>query len=120
MLDDTDDLVPESFSLISENSYVAVFSSENSFELFYIIKVIDKCVALEDEFDIYGHVIQSGSEYCKGYYLEKVIERGEYVQYKIMKKLVYFYAREVFSPSVPVGDNLTLSISVHLSLAELI
>ena len=53
MLDDTDNLASENFKFITENSYVAVYSSLNSFELFYIIKVVNKCIADVDKSDIY-------------------------------------------------------------------
>ena len=55
----------------------------------------------------------------KGFHLEKIKEKGSYVKYKIMTKMVYFYRGEVFSPSVPIDENLSIPISVYLSLAEI-
>ena len=89
-LDETDDLATEMYTLITESLCVAVYSDQNSLELFYLIKVENKCVADEDMSDVYGHLIQKGSEFCSGYYLEKIREKGEYIYYKLLRKLVYF------------------------------
>ena len=86
--------------------------------LFYVINVNEKCVADEDTTDIYGHIIQKGSQYCKGYYLEKISEKKLYIRYKQLKNLVYFYPNEVFSPWVPINKELCLSLAEYQFLSD--
>ena len=119
-LDETDDLKHERFTRFDKDSYVAVYSPENALELFYIVKVEKKCIANDEVFDIYNHIIPKGEEYCSGKYLEKVIQKGDYVQYKKLKKTVYIHPNEVFAPSVPINndEDLRLPMAVYLSLAE--
>ena len=117
-LDESDDMDPELFTFIEKDNYVAVYSQENSLELFYVIKVFDKCIADEDTTDIYSHVIQKGAQYCNGYYLEKISEKKQYIYYKQLKKAVYFYPNEVFSPWVPIDEDLCLPLGEYLFLAN--
>ena len=42
LLDENDDMDPEMYTFIEENSYVALYSAPNSLELFYIVKVLKK------------------------------------------------------------------------------
>ena len=83
-IDEADD--PEMLVFIMGNSYVALFSSPKSLELFFLLKVEPKSAADQDMIDIYGHLIQKGSEYICGYYLEKIAEKKQKVFYKQLKK----------------------------------
>ena len=61
-LDETDNTESEMFAFIEEDSFIGVYSSSKSLELFYILKVIEKAIAEDDIIDIYGHLIQKGAQ----------------------------------------------------------
>ena len=103
LLDENDDMDPEMYTFIEENSYIALYSAPNSLELFYIVKVVKKTIAVDD-IDIYGHTVPNGSEYIEGHYLEKINEKKDKIYYKELKKLelkklVYVYPTKIFLPS---------------------
>ena len=112
LLDETEDNDPAMYTFVEENSYVALYSSSKSLELFYLLKVIGKSVATEDMIDLYGHLINKGSEYIHGHYLEKIGEKKSKVLYKELKKIVYIYPSEIFCPSVPI-DKTGLFLTAH-------
>ena len=119
MLDETDDVESEMFTFIESNSFVALYSASNSLELFYILKVTEKDVAEDDIIDIYGHIIQEGSNYIKGFYLEKIDEKKGKFYYKQLKKTVYVYPHEVFCPFVALDkDGLFLTALDYQFLAD--
>ena len=119
MLDETDDVESEMFTFIESNSFVALYSASISLELFYILKVTEKDVAEDDIIDIYGHIIQKGSNYIKGFYLEKIDEKKGKFYYKQLKKTVYVYPHEVFCPFVALDkDGLFLTALDYQFLAD--
>ena len=85
-LDETDDMDPEMYTSIEKGSYIALYSSCKSFELFYTLKLLKKAVAEQDIIDIYGHRVQKNSSYIEGVYLEKTKEKDGKVFYKELKK----------------------------------
>ena len=118
-LDETDNTESEMFTFIEEDSFIGVYSSSKSLELFYILKVIEKAIAEDDIIDIYGHLIQKGAQYIKGFYLEKVDERKNNVFYKQLNKTVYVYPAEIFCPAVPIDKNgLYISVLEYIFLAD--
>ena len=108
------------FAFIEEGGYVAVYSTRTSHELFYVLKVIEKCVAQQDEIDIYGHLIQNGAQYIKGYYLEKLSDRKGKVAYKQLNKIVYFYPSKCFCPAVFLDKDLCMPLGDYQFLADTI
>ena len=57
-------------------------------------------------------------EVIRVYYLEKISEKKLYIHYKQLKKLVYFYPSEVFSPWVPINEDLCLSLAEYQFLSD--
>ena len=47
-------------SILTKNTTIALYSSSNSLELFYLCKVIDFGVAIENMVDDYNHIIPLG------------------------------------------------------------
>ena len=47
-------------SVLTKNTTIALYSSSNSLELFYLCKVIDFGVAIESMVDEYNHIIPQG------------------------------------------------------------
>ena len=84
--------------------------SSSSFEFFYIIKVARKTTAEDNLCDHYGHNIQKGSQYVKGYNSEKVSEKKWKIMYKQLKQEVFIHPFEIFCPAVPIADDLSLSL----------
>ena len=119
LLDETDAIESDMFTFIETDSYVALCSTPDSLELFYILKVNEKDVANDDKIDIYGHVIQKGAHYIKGFYLEKLDEKKGKIFYKQHTKIVYVYPAEVFCPSVAIHEiGLYLTASEYQFLAD--
>ena len=58
---------------MSSGSCVALYSSPNSFEMFYLCKVIKTGIASESLNDDYNHIIEKGVKYLKCNYLEKEV-----------------------------------------------
>ena len=52
-------------SVLTKNTTIALYSSSNSLELFYLCKVIDFGVAIENMIDEYNHIIPQGSRYIE-------------------------------------------------------
>ena len=59
------------FELIEPGTFVAVRSSTNAFEPFYLIEIVDKGIASYNITDSYGHMILKCERYAEGIYLEK-------------------------------------------------
>ena len=52
-------------SVLTKNTTIALYCSFNSLELFYLCKVIDFGVAIENMIDEYNHIIPQGSRYIE-------------------------------------------------------
>ena len=103
------------FTLVEEGSFVALYSSSNSLELFIILKVSGKKVAEDDISDIYGHCIRKGTPYIEGKYLEKIEKKNankNKIYYKELSKTVYIHPGEIFFPAVLVNE-IDLSIDIE-------
>ena len=104
---------------VEPNSFIAVYSSSKSLELFYIIHVIEKLIAEDDMIDLYGHIIPNGEHYLKGHYLEKVDQKKDKITYKKHKKVVFIHPYEIFCPVVQMNpEELYLPIEDYLYLAD--
>ena len=55
--------------------------------------MVRKTVVDDDKIDIYGYTIQNGSEYIKGYYLEKAKETKRKVFYKQLNKSMFILVK---------------------------
>ena len=58
-------------------TYVALYSSPDSFETFFLCCVVDVGVAPEMMVDDYNHTTEKGSMYLKCNYLEKNLKKKE-------------------------------------------
>ena len=74
------------FEIVETGNIVAFFAPPESFEMFYLCKVI--AVAKKEMIDDYHHTIQKGSVYLKCHYLEKVSGKRSKVGYKQLSKNV--------------------------------
>ena len=108
-----DELEPNEVALkeaIQPDTYIALRSPANSFELFFLFYVKDCVTADKDSTDDYGHKVLNGQQYFTGYYLEKNGETKKYVKYKELKKKTAFcVANEVQNIFVQI-DRKTLRL----------
>lgn len=58
-------------SILAKGCGITLVSQQSSLELFYLCKVFDFGVALEQLSDKYNHPIKKGEKYMKGQYLQK-------------------------------------------------
>ena len=70
-------------SVLTKNTTTALYSSSNSLELFYLCKVIDFGVAIENMVDEYNHIIPQGSRYIECQYYQKQKETKSKIHYKL-------------------------------------
>ena len=106
------------FEFIETPCYISVLSPNSAHELFYLFKVIEKCVAQEDCQDIYGHKIFKNELYLKGYYLEKQSDKKTAVVYKLLDRhLVYIHINEIHQTFIDFDEcNMSMTKEEYLSL----
>ena len=68
-------------SVLTKNTTIALYSSSNSLELFYLCKVIDFRVAIENMVDEYKRIIPQGSPYIECQYYQKQKETKSKIRY---------------------------------------
>ena len=71
-------------SILTKNTTIVLYSSSNSLELFYLCKVIDFGVAIENMVNGYNHIISQGSRECL--YYQKQKETKSKIHYKLLPK----------------------------------
>ena len=120
LLDEVNNIPNEIFSIVKPESFVALYRSQNSLELFYLCKILKKSIAEEDLIDIYGHLVQKGFEYFPGFYLEKVVVKISKVLYKQLQKIVYIHPSEILCSVVAVDRDLSLSLEEYQFLCDAI
>ena len=69
---------------LTKNTTMALYSPSNSLELFYLCKVIDFGVAIENMVNGYNHIISQGSRECQHYQKQK--ETKSKIHYKLLPK----------------------------------
>ena len=74
-------------SVLTKNTTIALYCSFNSLELFYLCKVIDFGVAIENMVDEYNHIPQ-GSPYIECQYYQKQKETKSKIYYRLLPKNV--------------------------------
>ena len=121
--DEEDDL--EKYELVVDaiqvGSHVAIHSSVNSLEIFFLCKVtVGLKYTEEDIADFFGHCIPSGQQYFTCKYLELVdsMPRKGFYKYKILKRDVYLTPCQVFSIDVKMKDEKFLAVSEFQFLAD--
>ena len=65
------------FELLQKETFIAICSPPMSQELFYLCRVLDFGVALDDLCDKYNHKVPKGTSYIKCQYLERICEKKE-------------------------------------------
>ena len=113
---DNNDVQPEMFTFIEENTYIAVTAKKRLWNCSMLSRLL-KNVLLMRILLLFMDTYRKGV-YCKGYYLEKISEKKLYIRYKQFKKMVYFYPNEVFSPCVPINEDLCLSLAEYQFLSD--
>ena len=68
-------------SVLTKNTTIALYSSSNSLELFYLCKMIDFRVAIENMVDKYKCIIPQGSPYIECQYYQKQKETKSKIHY---------------------------------------
>ena len=91
---------PQTYTFTEEDTYVAIYSSRQSFELFYIVHINKKCVAEESKSDIFGHVVKKGDGYFEAYYLEKTKEKKKERSSTRKSRRLYMYIQRKYSAQV--------------------
>ena len=77
-------------------SICAIAASEKSCDTVWFVKIVTTDIASQSIRDDYGHVIQEGSRYIEGRYLEK----KHFIIYKEMAKVLYCYQSSIVYPFV--------------------
>ena len=86
--------------IVVPNSFIALFSPPDSFELFYLCHAFSVETASEMVIDQYNHIIQQGEKYIVCKYLEKLKEKRGCIYYKSLPKTVYVLPAQVLCPLV--------------------
>ena len=76
-------------SILNKNTTIALYSASNSWELFYLCKVLDFGIADENMVDDYNHLIPKGSKYMKYQHYQKQNESYSGIHHKLFPKIVY-------------------------------
>ena len=112
---------------VKPGNVAALFSPPNSLELFYLCKVIESGVAIEDLCDIYNHYVSKGTPYLLVNYFEKKsnseFSKNGHVIYRLIKKSVYVLPAQVMSPNVNVtyiGTDVYLLMNEYQWLSDMI
>ena len=95
--------------MIVPGSYIALHAFSN-FELFYVCKVVEVCVAEVDCMDENGHTVRKGESFLKCHYMTHEKEKKGSHFYKECKQLVFVTYNQILSPLVNMSASLTLSI----------
>ena len=103
-------------SILTKNTTIALYSSSNSLELFYLCKVIDFGVAIENMVNGYNHIISQGSRECQHYQKQK--ETKSKIHYKLLPKNIYVFPTQVLSLLVNLIENNVLMIEDYQWLCD--
>ena len=111
------------FDVVETGSFVAVYShgEDHTHELFSIVKVIERRVAMEDITDDHHHTIRKGESYFFGFYLEKLHEQPKRrtISYKLLEdKEVFILPGQIFFPCVPFRNDLQLKLDDYQFLCD--
>ena len=104
------------YEFIDTPSTVAVLSCHAS-QPVYLIRIVDKGIAISKIEDRFGHTNLEGQHYLKGFYLcttrSKTLSK---LQFTVMKEAVYVMTDEVFETFIEVDENLQMSKGVYSNL----
>ena len=77
--------------VLSKNTTIALYSSSNYLQLFYLCKVLDFESAAESMTVEYNYVISKGSKFIKCYYYKKQKELRSGIHYRLLPKSVFVF-----------------------------
>ena len=103
---------------VNPGSFIALYSSPQSFEMFYLCHVVNITIATETVCDDYGNVIEKGVKYLICKYLEKKAKKKGQIIYKMLNKSVYVLPAEVVYPFVTLSDDLSMSAADYQWLTD--
>ena len=117
--DDENEICGESvMECLTKDSAIALYSHSSAFELFYVCKVVDFGIAKQELRDSSDHFIEEGQNYIQCQYYEKVEEKRQKVQYRLLSQLVYVHLAQVLSPYVAMNEDCSLHISDYQWLCD--
>ena len=97
---------------VEPGSYIALYCSPESFEMFYLCHVKAIEAASDDIVDDYNHTIRKGTKYLKYKCLEERSEKKVNIFYKLVQKVYILPAQAVY-PFVSLRDDLLVSASKY-------
>ena len=100
------------------NSFIALFSPPESFELCYLCHAFSVETASEMVINQYNHIIQQGEKYIVCKYLENLKEKRGHIYYKSLAKIVYVLPAQVLCPLVMLDENLSMSAADYQWLSD--
>ena len=95
-----------------EDAVIGIQSPSAATELFYLCQIVAVKAAMETVTDDYGHVVNPGNEYLECFYLElkDPMPKKWFYCFKRLKKIAFVLPKQVFCPSVNIGNNLRLDV----------
>ena len=83
-----------------------------------IVSVLDMKVATEDICDIYKHAVSKGDKYIECQYYEKSAEKKGFIQYKLLRPIVYVLPHHAPMPVVNMINDMKLTAQEYLFIAD--
>ena len=74
-------------------SICAIAASEKSYDTVWFVKIVTTDIASQSIRDDYGHVIQEGSRYIEGRYLEICTEKKHFMTYRVPTAFCKYFSR---------------------------
>ena len=88
--------------MLQPDTYIAIFPTPSSSELFYLCKVLEFGISLTVQNDKYNHTMPVGASFMQCQYLERLEEKKRKVFYKLLPDVVFVFPAEAMSPLVPL------------------
>ena len=100
-------------------STFAIYSPSNQNELFYLCKLIKTGISVSNMVDENGHTVATGDSYIFCQYYEKIKEKRNCIEYKLLQPEVFVMPYQVFCPCVQMKD-LKITVQEYQFLACII
>lgn len=95
--------------IVIPNSFTALFSPPESFQLFYLLHALSIETLSEMMIDQYNHVIQQGDKYILCTLLEKLKEKHGHTYQKNLYKTAFVFPAQVLCPLKILDESLSMS-----------
>ena len=106
------------FDAVEKGATIALFSPPSSSELFYLCKVLDMKVAREDTCDIYNHAVSKRDKHFECQYYKKSAEKKGFIQYKLLKLIVYNLPHHVSMSVVNMTNDMRIIEQEYLFVSN--